>query len=383
MKGRKKTGLLIRLLAFLATAALVMGAVALVVYRDALNLDALRRYLTYRSLEKNESGQAREFQYNGDSSNSFATLDGGLLVCSTTGIQLFSQSGTLYVNETVSMEHPVITVGGAAAAVYDAGGQKLFAYVDREEAFSYTAEGDNVILSARLNENGWLTLITQKSGYKGSVTVYNAAFQQMLTEDISSSFVSDATVSPDNKTLAVVALGQNGTDFESKLRFYGLSDGLLKSEASLGSDVVLDLKWDGRGIWTLGEENVTLTDGTGQRLGRWQADQQVLKEFSLGGDGFAVLLLGRYRSGNVGELVVVDASGQQSASLSLREETRSISAAGRYISVLSAARLDIYTSNLEPYASLEETAGIRRVIQREDGSVMLIGAESARLFVPE
>ena len=158
---------------------------------------------------------------------------------------------------------------------------------------------------------------------------------------------------------------------------------MLKSEASLGSDVVLDLKWDGRGSWTLGEENVTLTDGTGQRLGRWQADQQVLKEFSLGGDGFAVLLLGRYRSGNVGELVVVDASGQQSASLSLREETRSISAAGRYISVLSAERLDIYTSNLEPYASLEETAGIRRVIQREDGSVMLIGAESARLFVPE
>ena len=81
--------------------------------------------------------------------------------------------------------------------------------------------------------------------------------------------------------------------------------------------------------------------------------------------------------------MVVDASGQQSASLSLREETRSISAAGRYISVLSAERLDIYTSNLEPYASLEETAGIRRVIQREDGSVMLIGAESARLFVPE
>ena len=57
----KRPNLLTRLIAFLITLALVVGAVALVVYRDRINLDNLRRYLTYRTLEKNDSGQAEEF----------------------------------------------------------------------------------------------------------------------------------------------------------------------------------------------------------------------------------------------------------------------------------------------------------------------------------
>ena len=39
----KKPNIFLRLLAFLVTLALVLGALAVVVYRDRLNLDALKR----------------------------------------------------------------------------------------------------------------------------------------------------------------------------------------------------------------------------------------------------------------------------------------------------------------------------------------------------
>ena len=38
--------------------ALVISAVVLVVFRDRLNLDAVKRYFTYRSITTEESGQA-------------------------------------------------------------------------------------------------------------------------------------------------------------------------------------------------------------------------------------------------------------------------------------------------------------------------------------
>lgn len=52
---KRKPNLLVRLLAFLVTLALVLGAVALVVNRDRLNLDAVKRYFSYRDLERSDS----------------------------------------------------------------------------------------------------------------------------------------------------------------------------------------------------------------------------------------------------------------------------------------------------------------------------------------
>ena len=47
----KKPNIFLRLLAFLVTLALVLGALAVVVYRDRLNLDALKRWLSFRKVE--------------------------------------------------------------------------------------------------------------------------------------------------------------------------------------------------------------------------------------------------------------------------------------------------------------------------------------------
>ena len=153
---KKRPGPFVRLLAFLTTLALVVGAVALVANRDKLNLDGVRRWFSYRSLERSDSGQAESFAYSGSSTSSFATLDNGLLVSSGTSIRLYSGSGTLYVNDTVSMEHPVIDSTEHAAVVYDAGGQDLFVYSGKERTFSLSLKEGETLLSARLNnEAGW------------------------------------------------------------------------------------------------------------------------------------------------------------------------------------------------------------------------------------
>ena len=65
MSEEKKRNPVLRVLAFLVTAALVLGAVFLVANWQKLNFDAVKRYFTYRALAKNESGQAESFSYDG------------------------------------------------------------------------------------------------------------------------------------------------------------------------------------------------------------------------------------------------------------------------------------------------------------------------------
>ena len=133
---KKRPNLFVRFLAFLTTLALVAGAVFLVANRDKYNLDSLRRWISYLGVERSESGQTDSFSYEGGSANSFASLDGGLLVCSPSSIQLYSPGGELVLSKTVStMENPVIDANEHTALVYDAGGRDLFVFPARRKSF--------------------------------------------------------------------------------------------------------------------------------------------------------------------------------------------------------------------------------------------------------
>ena len=139
-KPKKRPNRFVRFLAFLVTLALMMGAVALVANYDKLNFDFIKRWFSYRTLARNDSGQAESFHFVGDSSNAFAVVDGDLLVCSPNTIRLYSGSGQAFVDQAVSMTNPVVSTAGGTALVYDAGGRELFVYSGREEVFSLTQE---------------------------------------------------------------------------------------------------------------------------------------------------------------------------------------------------------------------------------------------------
>lgn len=78
---------------------MVLAAVAAVAFRDVLNLDSIKRWFNYRALMLSDSGQAEAFVYDGSLEDTFAVLDGDLLVCSQNAISLYSGSGTQYVSQ--------------------------------------------------------------------------------------------------------------------------------------------------------------------------------------------------------------------------------------------------------------------------------------------
>ena len=84
-KKAKKPNILFRLLALLVTAALVLGALALVVYRDRFNLDVVKRWLAYRSIQTSDTGEAVPFTHAGGDKMSLAYLENGILMSSAAG----------------------------------------------------------------------------------------------------------------------------------------------------------------------------------------------------------------------------------------------------------------------------------------------------------
>ena len=389
-RPKKKTNILLRILCFLLGVVLVLGAVGLIVFRDQINLDSIRRWFSYRTLTLSDSGQAVSFRYNGTVNDVFVDVNGDLLVCTGNAISLYSGSGTQYIDQSVKMNAPAADVQGSSAVVYDAGGSELYVIKQRELVF--TLESSGTLLSAHLNGAGQLVVVSQESGFRGVVTVYDTAYAPQTALRLSSSYVMDADLSDDGRTLAVVTIGQTGGTFASTLSLYDLSgtpgeeisyDVLPTATCSLGSSVILTLSLDSaQRLWALGDQGLSVLDSSASILGVVDWSDRYLKTYSLAGDGFAVALLGKYRAGSQAELMVVDSEGVLTGSLEWNEQVLSVDASGRYFAVLTADRLDIYTQDMTLYSSLEGTQNARKVLLREDGSAILIASETARLYVP-
>ena len=385
-KAPKKQNIILRILVFLITLVLIAGAIFLVANRDKLSMDALKRYFAYRTLERSDSGQAESFDYSPSATDVFAAVENDLLVASTGGVRLYSGGGVCYVEEDMTLERPALHVCGDTAAVWSVGGDRVYLYRDRVRLGELTLS-DGAILSVRLNSSGWLAVTTHASGYKAVVSVYDNELTLRMAFRLSAAFATDAVVTEDCRSLAVVSIGQNGAAFESTLSFYDIAsrqesgvdyDLTPTASHSLGNPVVLDLNV-GSAVWCVGDTGLSI--GQESAVEHWSYQDRLLKNYAFSGE-FAALLVGKYRAGSQAELYTVDAQGVPSVGRTINEQVLSLSASGKYVAVLTADRLDIYTRNLDLYASLEGTNGAHKVLMRSDGTALLIGSATAHLYVP-
>ncbi len=385
-KTPKKKNLILRLLAFLVTLVLVAGAIFLVANRDKLSMDAVKRYFAYRSLERSDSGQAESFDYSPSASDVFASVGNDLLVASGGGVRLYSGGGVRYIEEDMVLERPAVHVCGETAAVWSVGGNTVWLYRDRAR-FGELTDLDGTILSVRLNSSGWLAVTTRAAGYKAVISVYDNELNLRMAFRLSASFTTDAVVTEDCKSLAVISIGQTGASFQSSVSLYDISsrqesgvDYDLTPTLShvLGNNVIVDLNSTGS-VWCVGDSGVSVVKDSAVET--WGYHDWHLKNYAFSQE-FAAVLLGKYRAGTQAELYTIDAAGTPSVGRVINEQVLSLSASGKYVAVLTADRLDIYTRNLDHYATLDGTSGAQKVLMRSDGTALLIDGETAHLYVP-
>lgn len=380
--NEKQHTFLRRLLAFLMTAVLVLGALAAVVYRDKLNLDSFRRWLTYRSIQTSNTGLTEPFTHGGGERLDIACLESGFLFSSTAGAHQYSSGGVELNSQVVHMEKPVLCASTRYGVVYDAGGDSLVQFGSTHEPFVYTPD-EGGILSARVNNSGWLTVTGLQSHYRDGVTVFNSDHHPVISLNFSSSFVTDAILSPDCRTVAIVTVSQEDGSFRSTLLFYSLDATEPFATVPLDGFTVLDMDFDSAGLWLLGQSSLLTFSSKGEQVTEYPFDPDYLKGYSLDGNGFAALLLGKYRAGSARDLLTVGHDAQVIARQPLTRQVLSLSACGRYLCVLTGQDLNVYTSDLTCYSTLNDTQSARHAAVYNDGSVLLADSQEAWLYIPD
>ncbi len=368
-----------RILVLAVVLVVVLGAVLAAAYLDLSNFDSLRRALSYNKTDA-ESGNT--YVYDNDRTNCFALLGDRLLVVSTTRMSVLANNGTEVYSQEVKFTSPAIAVGGRTVAVYDVGGTSLYILGEKGFVRDLSAETGNGVISARLNSSDMLALVTDKSGYKSSVSVYSATGERAFTFNSSNRYMIDACVERGGRHVAVAALGSEDTAFATTISRYALDQETAVSTCVLDDSLLYELGSFGGTLVAVTDDRFLALSGDGSLGGSYDYAYPYLRGSTLGGTDFGALVLSRYRSGSAGKLVTVGAEGNLIASLDTQRDVLDVSAAGKYIAVLYSDELVIYTSDLAKYASLADTQYARGVRMRADGSAVLLGSQQGWLFVP-
>lgn len=368
---------------WLYLAGVVLGVMLLVlaaVLWDSTAFDGLRRAVLYASAEKDETGCAKLYTYASEKDGCYASLGGSLIQATPRRILVLGEDGEARYNADVKFTRSAVVSNGEVAAVYDLGGTDIHVLSDRGLVRQLTAEG--TILSCTINEKGMLAVTTNKSGYKAAVTVYDEAGEKAFAFNSSDRFLMTAAVSRDGRQMAAVTLGQSEGVFASSLVIYGLDSTEPLSDSRLTGSAVYDVGMVGKRWCAVGEDGLHFLVTGGEEAAFYDFEGTYLRRCSLEGEGFAALLLGRYKSGTQTQLVTVDEEGTQLAILDVDKEVLSLSAAGKYVAVLYSDELAIYDRNLEVCARLEDMSSAKLVLMRADGSAVLVGADAASLYLP-
>jgi hypothetical protein len=370
---RRSGGGLKRALMVILALVVVLAVVVAAAWKDLSSLDGVRRLFSYNKVTQDEQGKVEMYSFSNDRSNTFALLGDHLIVASTTGVSIYSSSGSVVDSMSVKLTNP---------AVYDIGGQTLLIYSASGLVRDMSGECSGNILSVSVNSSDYLALNAEKSGYKSAVTVYDASGEKTFAFNSSEHYVIDAVVMRDCKRMAAVTLGESDGTFADTVSIYSLGSDKADSVNTLTGSLLLSLDSVAGTLSCLTDESLTLFSSDGTLSGSYRYEYPYLRGSSMGGDNYAALLLSRYRSGSTMKLVTVSSDGTEMASLDSSQEVLSMSAAGKYIAVLYSDSLVLYTPQLQEYARLDATEYARSVIMREDGTAVLIGSSSAWLYIP-
>ncbi len=368
------------LLVLLAVAAVLAGIVTAAVLLDRSGFDGLRRSIIYAKAVKDENGCAQLYRYNSDQSGHFASLDGSLVSVSMHQLTVLDEKNRTLYDESVKFQTPSLQSRGGRAVAYDVGGTEVYVLSDKGLVYKLDCAGE--VLNASLNQKGWLTVVCGESGCKAAVRVYDAEGEVVFAFRSSDRFVMTAALSADSRTLAAVTMGQENGVFASYVVFYRVNSDKEAGRCTLRGSVVYDLTAAGSGFCAVTEEQLCFLSGDGVMTAAYDYGGDYLRRVSVSDDGYAAVLLGRYRTGTQHRIVTVNGEGKELAALEIDAEVASLSAAGRYVAVLTGEELVIYDKQLKPCAQLQEVSQAREVLMRSDGSAVLAGSMAASLYLP-
>ena len=313
----------------------------------------------------------RGFQLDGGDRVFYAQAGNGLCAASTGSIQLFSSSGKCVASEEVSMADPACSGCSYLGAYYDIGRPGIrILYPDGRKTYTDT---EGAVRFASVNETGLVSVIMDKSGYKGSVMVYDTDLSPLFRWDAGSSYPVAARLDRED-LLCVASAGDEG----SSLRFFRIDREAEQAALTLPDVRVLDIGFlvDGT-VCALAADRLLFVSPEGELEAEHSFEGRHPDGYCLRGS-FAAVSTVSGEGGGSAVLTALDSRGRILGSCAADRSILSMSGAGDRLLVLFQGREStLYDSSLREQVSYQPPEGVSQAFLFSDGRALFGGETRA------
>lgn len=367
-----------KIVLFCVVALLILGILAVVFLDEALNLDKVRRFFSYLTVDKKTYGQ---YSFEASSSNAYAGFDEGMAIASQTGISVYAASGERVGTVQTSLTTPCIAAADDFVVGYDVGGTTV-TMADRTGKKIYSEAAAGILMDLDAVPDGYVLYAACGNGYKTELVAMNTEQKVFYRWGSNTQYFNCCAMAYDGEMIAAVALGQEDTEFASTAVLIHTDEKEIYRQASLGSQVIYELKFFSDGsLCAIGENSTIILDSKGKLLGSYEYTDEYLTDYSIGEDT-VVLSINQYASGNGYRAVAIRDDGKIISEKEMQSAINGISVCGKYICVLTGQEMTVYNREMKQYARTENADAAGGVIMRGDGTVLMIGTGRGKIFFP-
>jgi len=352
----------------IAVVILLGAAIALWLMRDKLDEDPLAFITAPKAPMADE-----EYIFDTSSGQCFASAGRGFAVATSSSLELLDENGQVAASRLMQMETPAIAACSDYAVFYDIGGLNIaVAFFDGTVRELNPA---GTIFSASVSSGGYLTVVTESSGYRGLVTVYNPDLEEVYQWYSSSAWIISAEVSPDGRSMAALSYTASG----SEVRLFDLNKAEQRAAFSVSDTILLDTHWfSASRLCAFSSDRAFFFDGSGNWVNTYDFGGKFLIDRAYG-DSFVVFALSAYRSGTTSTLVSCDSGGSELGAAELQSELVSLAVSGTEVLALCPDSVTLYTGSLIEKGTISGLTGFKYGLLRDRGEALLISSGYAEV----
>ena len=373
------TGALYSLALIGMLACVVFGIVR---YHESLRPENLSRLAAYVKAAGTMTDPFTRYDFEAGLNTVYEPFGSGLAVASGDTYSFVSGLGDSSYSIQLRYNDPAIRVSEDYVLLYDRNGTGLC--VANGYAEYLNTHTDSPILTASMNQNGDFALVTDQTGYRSAVTVYDSR-QRLLCQWLTSQYyVMAASVSPDGQHFAALCLGQNGMELTTRVLYFDIGKEAPVWTVELGERQVYSMTHDKSGGLVIVCDDGVARYLDGQSTGRLDFDRS-LRLLSAQEGGDVLLAFDTGSAGSRGTFIQVLGDGLSSLwSGSFSGVPRAMDCRGGTVALLMADRLESvrYVGETIVRDTLE-IAGPRDVAVSPEGDPILFYSDRAEKVLPD
>jgi hypothetical protein len=310
---------------------------------------------------------AYEIPYDSKEHPLYAAYKDYLVKCTADGIRLLDKKGQEIFSEGIALTKPLIRVEGAYLLIADVGGMDVYVIKDRN--IIWKDKTDTNIINAKINNNGYVTVLTESKQYNGEVRVYDPYGVLLYISVIANDYAVSAEISNKSRDMVIDSVNTKGAEAFTTLKFHDVNGNETAVKNLNASGNLYPSVWylSDDSLFAAGDTSIAGLDKNGEL--KWEKKYNKVSGACISNGNHMAAIVQDVKGF---ELKVLGADGQERAASAIDGEKAGISAKDGIITLNTMREADFYNERaicISKYSSSSDILGVS-LFSRQQAAVI-------------